>query len=108
MFKERAGCPGGGKGILCGVDKSFTLSTMVDQSVVYALQANGIDRAETAGCNGCGWREDQSYTLNTIDIDRHAVAYETVIIDRAAYNQGENAQYDPQYLEGGGGSNGDR
>ena len=41
--------------------------------VVYALQANGIDRAETAGCNGCGWREDQCYTLNTID--RHAVCY---------------------------------
>ena len=66
--------PGGGKGILCGVDKSFTLSTMVDQSVVYALQANGIDRADTAGCNGAGWREDQCYTLNTID--RHAVCYD--------------------------------
>jgi hypothetical protein len=23
---------------------------------VYALQGNGIDRADTAGCNGCGWR----------------------------------------------------
>ena len=34
---------------------------------VYCLQGNGIDRADTAGCNGKGWREDQSYTLNTID-----------------------------------------
>lgn len=34
---------------------------------VYCLQGNGIDRAETAGCNGKGWREDVSYTLNTID-----------------------------------------
>lgn len=34
---------------------------------VYCLQGNGIDRAETAGCNGKGWRENQSYTLNTID-----------------------------------------
>lgn len=42
-------------------------------SPVIALQANGIDRADTAGCNGAGWREDQSYTLNTID--RHAVCY---------------------------------
>jgi len=41
--------------------------------VVYALQANGIDRADTAGCNGCGWRADEMYTLNTID--KHAVAY---------------------------------
>lgn len=41
--------------------------------VVYALQANGIDRADTAGCNGSGWRENESYTLNTVD--RHAVCY---------------------------------
>ena len=41
--------------------------------VVYALQGNGIDRALTAGCNGAGWRQDASYTLNTID--RHAVVY---------------------------------
>ena len=31
------------------------------------MQGNGIDRADTAGCNGKGWREDVSYTLNTID-----------------------------------------
>jgi DNA (cytosine-5)-methyltransferase 1 len=40
---------------------------------VYCLQGNGIDRADNAGCNGAGWREGQSYTLNTID--RPAVAY---------------------------------
>lgn len=38
-----------------------------NQAVIYALQGNGIDRAETAGCNGRGWREDVCYTLNTID-----------------------------------------
>lgn len=42
---------------------------------VYCLQGNGIDRADTAGCNGRGWKEDTSYTLNTID--RPAVAYAT-------------------------------
>ena len=32
------------------------------------LQGNGIDRADTARCNGRGWNdEDVSYTLNTID-----------------------------------------
>ena len=25
-------------------------------NIVYALQGNAIDRADTAGCNGCGWR----------------------------------------------------
>ena len=36
-------------------------------SSVWCLQGNGIDRADTAGCNGRGWRRDISYTLNTID-----------------------------------------
>lgn len=44
-----------------------------NQPLVICLQGNGIDRADTAGCNGKGWTEDVSYTLNTID--RHAVAY---------------------------------
>ena len=38
-----------------------------NQAVIYSLQGNGIDRADTAGCNGCGWRENVCYTLNTID-----------------------------------------
>lgn len=38
-----------------------------NQAVVYALQGNGIDRADSAGCNGRGWRENTCYTLNTID-----------------------------------------
>lgn len=33
----------------------------------YCLQGNGIDRADTAGCNGKGWKTDECYTLNTID-----------------------------------------
>ena len=41
-------------------------------SPVWCLQGNGIDRADTAGCNGKGWKEDVCYTLNTID--RPAVA----------------------------------
>lgn len=40
-FKERAGCPGGGKGILIGMDKSFTLSTLLDESICYERQDNG-------------------------------------------------------------------
>ena len=35
--------------------------------VVYCVQGNGIDRADTAGCNDKGWRENECYTLNTID-----------------------------------------
>lgn len=62
----RGGCDGGGKGALVQADKSGTLGTGNDQTI-FCLQGNGIDRADTAGCNGKGWREDTSYTLNTID-----------------------------------------
>jgi DNA (cytosine-5)-methyltransferase 1 len=47
-------------------EKSGTLGTGNDQTV-FCLQGNGIDRADTAGCNGKGWKADESYTLNTID-----------------------------------------
>ena len=46
---------------------------VVEGAPVYCLQGNGIDRALTAGCNGKGWKEGQSYTLNTID--RPAVVF---------------------------------
>lgn len=39
----------------------------LDRESVFCLQGNGIDRADTAGCDGKGWREDVSYTLNTVD-----------------------------------------
>jgi len=46
---------------------------VVEEKPVYCLQGNGIDRADTAGCNGKGWNDETCYTLNTID--RPAVAY---------------------------------
>ncbi len=71
-------------------------------AVCYALQGNGIDRADTAGCNGAGWREGECYTLNTID--RPAVVYplNTQIITRSeklgrgtGFGAGDNG--DPAY-----------
>lgn len=35
--------------------------------IAFCIQGNCIDRADNAGCNGRGWREDKSYTLNTVD-----------------------------------------
>lgn len=64
------------------IDDSGTVQTLTQRMgtgggnvpmVVICLQGNGIDRADTAGCNGKGWKEDVSYTLNTID--RPAVVY---------------------------------
>lgn len=75
-MKIRSGCAGGGKGALVQTEKTGTLSTLQDQTLfqpVYCLAGNIIDRPETAGANGSGVKENQSYTLNTVD--RPAVAY---------------------------------
>lgn len=50
-----------------GTEGSVDETSKCNRDLVYCLQGNGIDRADTAGCNGKGWREDQCYTLNTID-----------------------------------------
>ena len=54
-------------------DSSVNLDGSGKEKPVFCPQGNGIDRADTAGCNGKGWKEDTCYTLNTID--RPAVAY---------------------------------
>lgn len=59
-------------------DKAPCLTAAAEMSgnnqPVICLQGNGIDRADTAGCNGKRWNEQTCYTLNTID--RPAVVYE--------------------------------
>lgn len=54
----------------------------------YCVQGNLIGREPPNGPQGSGFNSDVSFTLNTSD--RHAVAYG---IDRAAFNQGQNAKY---------------
>lgn len=61
-------------------DPCHTISTDSRNYIVYCPQGNGIDRADTAGCNGKGVCEDKCYTLNTID--RHAVCF-----PQQAYNK---------------------
>lgn len=61
-------------------DPCHTISTDSRNYIVHCLQGNGIDRADTAGCNGKGVCEDKCYTLNTID--RHAVCF-----PQQAYNK---------------------
>ena len=47
-FKERAGKPGGGKGILIGENKTFTLSTLQQDVICYSPDAINEDRNATA------------------------------------------------------------
>ena len=60
-------------------DAESGFNPAVRDVTTYCLQGNGIDRADTAGCNGKGWREDACYTLNTID--RPAVVAPAVALD---------------------------
>lgn len=55
---------------------------------VVSIQGSMIGRKDENGPQGDGMNEDVSFTLNATD--KHAVAYG---IDRAAFNQGQNAKY---------------
>lgn len=88
-FKGGQGPKAGSLGYQEGQAPTLTSANSGTNTVpdaVYALQGNGIDRALTAGCNGAGWRENESYTLNTID--RHGVAFAAGFSDAI----GEKAQ----------------
>ena len=81
-------CIGGGQSndaATPSVEVSKTLNCMDDPMKVFCLQGNGIDRADTAGCNGKGWRENQSYTLNTID--RPAICVSQDAYDKYTENE---------------------
>ena len=94
-------CKALGRGTGLGVsnpgDPAFTISA-AHEHAVFCLQGNGIDRADTAGCNGKGWREDVCYTLNTID--RPAVAFGCDV-----YNQEITGDVAASLTAASGGSN---
>lgn len=83
---------GNGKGIAEADEPMYTLMAGTHHGVAYSLQGNMIGRADKNGPQGNGVNEDVNFTLNATD--RHVVAF-----DRAAFNQGQNAQYDPQFYE---------
>jgi len=68
-FQERAGKPGGGKGILIQDEHTGALSALNIQHV-FSIQGNAIDRDTKQ--NGCGISEDVAHTLDSVD--RHGVA----------------------------------
>ena len=54
-------------------EPAYTLQANHEHGVCYCIAGYIIARYETAGANGSGVKENQSYTLNTVD--RPAVAY---------------------------------
>lgn len=96
-MKIRCGCEGGGKGALIQEDVSATLSCSNVQTLfqpTYCIQGT-VANGKRMGQNGSGFSDDGvAYTVDTMDT--HAVVHPVpVVIDRAAYNQGVNAQYPP-------------
>ena len=95
----RSGCEGGGKGALMQIDKSATLSTHNTQTLFEPIpiadkatryKGGGDTRNNDGSANGLGVGEPGAPANTLTAADRHAVAY---AIDRAAFNQGMNAQY---------------
>lgn len=58
VFKERAGCEGGGKGILITENKSFTLSTLLDEAICYTVDGRNFvlneEKSATLQSKGSG------------------------------------------------------
>jgi DNA (cytosine-5)-methyltransferase 1 len=108
-FKVRGGCEGEGKGYLGEDEKAFTISTTQDQQIAQPIQicfndANG-KRADRPN-GGCYITENPkaSPTVTCAESDLKVLQPIAVdaptIIDRAAFNQGQNAQYEPRIEEG--------
>jgi len=78
----------GYKSVSASIQYSEDLAPTIEATMppnVICVQGNCIDRADTAGCNGKGWTEGVSYTLNTID--RPAVAMCVPLLDDQGGNQ---------------------
>lgn len=79
-FQERAGCAGGGEGILIQEEKVGALNAQNTQSVcvsviesVFALEGNGTRPSHRGDGYKEGEESEVSYTLNAVE--QHAVAY---------------------------------
>lgn len=80
QIREKCGAFNGHKSVAASIQYSEDHAPTIEANMppdvwtqTYCIQGNCIDRADTARCNGRGWTEDVSYTLNTID--RPAVAF---------------------------------
>jgi DNA (cytosine-5)-methyltransferase 1 len=120
-FKVRGGCEGGGKGYLGEDEKAFTISTMQDQQIAQPIavdwrtaqvdvEMTGTLKTDLAKMSrpciavdvyNQSINEKTSQTIRSqSDTEHIGAVLEPTIIDRAAFNQGQNAQYEPRIEEG--------
>lgn len=86
-LKIRSGCEGGGKGPLVQTEKSATLSTLQDQTLLVFRKATKPHSKEEAPRYAA---DEIASTLNTFDIGESR-CNELVAFSKEAYNTGENA-----------------
>lgn len=124
-IRERCGCDGGGKGLLIQNDKTNTIATSNDQFICYSVDPyNGAQtgsKSSTLGVNA-GMSTGRNGVLCVLNDQGGGVImaengekspclrsqmkhHEPIVfaLDRAAYNQGEHAQYNIGVDDTGGG-----
>jgi site-specific DNA-cytosine methylase len=89
LLRNREGKPGGGKGPLISEDVSLTLGTSNNQTLFQTTLSFDTQFGSNANVF-----EDQAPTLKASQ-QPPSVTQNPIVIDRAAYNQGENARYEP-------------
>ena len=123
-LKIRSGCEGGGKGALVQTDMSATLATNNDQYLFQPVKQYLFENlSPTLTCTHGGepvvydgsnitspinaanpQSGDPCHTLSTDSRNWVVIPVkggEPIALDRAFYNQGQNAQYEPQYYTDG-------
>ena len=90
-LKIRGGCDGGGKGPLIQEDVSATLATNQDQTL---FQPANVLCLNDQGGSVMTVQEEIAPTLRA-----QTHGHEPIVIDRAAFNQGINAKYEPHIEE---------
>ena len=99
---EYGGTPGksAGKGYIGQDELVFTIAATQDQHI--SVPYRKVRRAQSTE-DFESWQQDEvSNTINTFDVGdirSTNVVAQPVVIDRAAFNQGENAQYEPKIEE---------
>ena len=93
--RERCGCEGGGKGVLIQNNKSGALAANNDQFILHPIVCMATQQG------GAEIRTDDKSPTLTAAAGMSGNNQPVIAIDRAAFNQGENALYEPKISEDG-------
>jgi DNA (cytosine-5)-methyltransferase 1 len=92
---EQGGTPGkkAGKGYLGQDEKAFTIGTTQDQQIAQPIAVDCYNQT-------INHKTNQTIGSSASDVNHYGAVLQPTIIDRAAFNQGANAQYDIKIEQG--------